>query len=96
MGKELLTLSAGPDALTDVAFSADGTRLATGGFDWKARMSHTCRSDTLARFLLLCYIDARSQEELGSRHQFHGRVAQLVRAPPLQGGGRRFESCPAH
>ena len=25
-----------------------------------------------------------------------GRVAQLVRAPPLQGGGRRFESCPAH
>lgn len=25
-----------------------------------------------------------------------GRVAQLVRAPPLQGGGRKFESCPAH
>ncbi len=25
-----------------------------------------------------------------------GRIAQLVRAPPLQGGGRRFESCSAH
>ncbi len=25
-----------------------------------------------------------------------GRFAQLVRAPPLQGGGRRFESCTAH
>ena len=26
----------------------------------------------------------------------NGRLAQLVRAPPLQGGGRRFESCTAH
>ena len=25
-----------------------------------------------------------------------GRLAQLVRAPPLQGGGHRFESCTAH
>ena len=28
---------------------------------------------------------------------FHrGRLAQLVRAPALQAGGRRFESCTAH
>ncbi len=25
-----------------------------------------------------------------------GRLAQLVRAPALQAGGRRFESCTAH
>ena len=25
-----------------------------------------------------------------------GRLAQLARAPPLQGGGHRFESCNAH
>src|SRR5580692_9031386 len=27
---------------------------------------------------------------------FRGRLAQLVRAPALQAGGRRFESCTAH
>ena len=26
----------------------------------------------------------------------YGRLAQLVRAPALQAGGRRFESCTAH
>jgi hypothetical protein len=32
-----------------------------------------------------------------SRSQFaKGRLAQLVRAPALQAGGRRFESCTAH
>ena len=30
------------------------------------------------------------------RHQTHGRLAQLVRAPALQAGGRRFESYIAH
>ena len=27
---------------------------------------------------------------------YEGRLAQLVRAPALQAGGRRFESCTAH
>ncbi len=30
------------------------------------------------------------------RAAFEGRLAQLVRAPALQAGGRRFESCTAH
>src|ERR1700730_9537071 len=29
-------------------------------------------------------------------HEKDGRLAQLVRAPALQAGGRRFESCTAH
>ena len=29
-------------------------------------------------------------------NDFHGRIAQLVRAPLLHRGGRRFESCSAH
>ena len=28
--------------------------------------------------------------------EYEGRLAQLVRAPALQAGGRRFESCTAH
>src|ERR1700731_415536 len=28
--------------------------------------------------------------------RYQGRLAQLVRAPALQAGGRRFESCTAH
>jgi hypothetical protein len=28
--------------------------------------------------------------------KYNGRLAQLVRAPALQAGGRRFESCTAH
>jgi hypothetical protein len=31
-----------------------------------------------------------------SREGKEGRLAQLVRAPALQAGGRRFESCTAH
>src|SRR5208283_2965258 len=31
-----------------------------------------------------------------NRCEQHGRLAQLVRAPALQAGGRRFESCTAH
>jgi hypothetical protein len=30
------------------------------------------------------------------RNGSEGRLAQLVRAPALQAGGRRFESCTAH
>src|SRR5689334_16751705 len=30
------------------------------------------------------------------RGAYDGRLAQLVRAPALQAGGRRFESCTAH
>src|SRR5580704_541249 len=30
------------------------------------------------------------------RQRYEGRLAQLVRAPALQAGGRRFESCTAH
>src|SRR5579859_5755261 len=33
---------------------------------------------------------------LQSRGSYEGRLAQLVRAPALQAGGRRFESCTAH
>jgi hypothetical protein len=36
---------------------------------------------------------------LSARHSSpkpEGRLAQLVRAPALQAGGRRFESCTAH
>ena len=31
-----------------------------------------------------------------SSPRFEGRLAQLVRAPALQAGGRRFEPCTAH
>ena len=34
--------------------------------------------------------------ECASRGVCDGRLAQLVRAPALQAGGRRFESCTAH
>src|SRR5246127_2828321 len=30
------------------------------------------------------------------KHEQRGRLAQLVRAPALQAGGRRFEPCTAH
>ena len=33
---------------------------------------------------------------LESEKPCSGRLAQLVRAPALQAGGRRFESCTAH
>ena len=33
---------------------------------------------------------------LQTAQAFRGRLAQLVRAPALQAGGRRFESCTAH
>ena len=33
---------------------------------------------------------------LGMRVKTSGRLAQLVRAPALQAGGRRFEPCTAH
>ena len=32
----------------------------------------------------------------GVAQRYEGRLAQLVRAPALQAGGRRFESCTAH
>jgi hypothetical protein len=35
-------------------------------------------------------------ETVGFRVPPSGRLAQLVRAPALQAGGRRFESCTAH
>jgi hypothetical protein len=36
------------------------------------------------------------QFQVGIMQKEHGRLAQLVRAPPLQGGGRWFESNTAH
>src|SRR5271168_5363011 len=36
------------------------------------------------------------REMVSQRHKYEGRLAQLVRAPALQAGGRRFESCTAH
>src|ERR1700675_2651556 len=35
-------------------------------------------------------------KRMGDRIRYEGRLAQLVRAPALQAGGRRFESCTAH
>src|SRR5438445_4097648 len=40
---------------------------------------------------------SRAEGEKGSvTRRSEGRLAQLVRAPALQAGGRRFESCTAH
>ena len=45
-----------------------------------------------SRFLA-CPFDLRADAAIISGV---GRLAQLVRAPPLHGGGHRFESCTAH
>jgi WD40 repeat protein len=37
-GEQWLTLTAGREPLTDVAFNLDGTRLATGGFEGRVRI----------------------------------------------------------
>ena len=37
-----------------------------------------------------------SAQVSGRKSVYEGRLAQLVRAPALQAGGRRFESCTAH
>ena len=37
-----------------------------------------------------------SDAALSVARRHEGRLAQLVRAPALQAGGRRFESCTAH
>ena len=39
---------------------------------------------------------SKSAMPCGSLRRAPGRLAQLVRAPALQAGGRRFESCTAH
>ena len=38
----------------------------------------------------------RKAKDLVAPGKHEGRLAQLVRAPALQAGGRRFESCTAH
>ena len=38
----------------------------------------------------------RGRSSLESMESFWGRLAQPVRAPALQAGGRRFEPCTAH
>jgi hypothetical protein len=40
--------------------------------------------------------DALTLPEPSGTMIMHGRLAQLVRAPALQAGGRRFEPCTAH
>ena len=46
-----------------------------------------CEAAVLTRSKASCTMSSAAQE---------GRLAQLVRAPALQAGGRRFESCTAH
>ena len=41
-------------------------------------------------------LDPVSHHATFCRAKLRGRLAQLVRAPALQAGGRRFESCTAH
>ncbi len=43
-----------------------------------------------------CPLQSDFEDFPGSCYNFYGRLAQLVRAPPLQGGGHRFDSCTAH
>jgi hypothetical protein len=43
-----------------------------------------------------CLPFSGSRAEVNSSETNRGRLAQLVRAPALQAGGRRFESCTAH
>ena len=65
----------------------------------KTRTSHLA----LDSIFLLMLLHA-AQKDLGSIRKWlwdngvakDGRLAQLVRAPALQAGGRRFESCTAH
>ncbi len=67
--------------LSPNASSRSNTSTSPGGYD-VSRLFHRCaRVDALRCFLY---------------DESVGRLAQLVRAPALQAGGRRFEPCTAH
>src|SRR6266566_10088859 len=67
--------------LSPNASSRSNTSTSPGGYD-VSRLFHRCaRVDALRSFLY---------------DESVGRLAQLVRAPALQAGGRRFEPCTAH
>ncbi len=67
--------------LSPNASSRSNTSTSPGGYD-VSRLFHRCaRVDAFRSFLY---------------DESVGRLAQLVRAPALQAGGRRFEPCTAH
>src|SRR5260370_18840147 len=67
--------------LSPIASFRSTTSTAPGGYDVSRLFQRRARVDALRSFLY---------------DESVGRLAQLVRAPALQAGGRRFEPCTAH
>src|SRR5216683_4593300 len=67
--------------LSPNASSRSNTSTSPGGYDVSRLFHRRARVDALRSFLY---------------DESVGRLAQLVRAPALQAGGRRFEPCTAH
>ena len=74
---------------------------STGSLDFGQYLSwiqqlHHAYGDREADAIARSEFDVLPSESFTWPIRMIGRLAQLVRAPALQAGGRRFESCTAH
>ena len=60
------------------------------------RLPHFRGSHILGSGQDACAFHAQQKARIENKPKKCGRLAQLVRAPALQAGGRRFEPCTAH
>ena len=70
--------------------STAATRSSDCSYSLNSRSAHD------SRVCSTNFAHVNSKTLLGADNTLRGRLAQLVRAPALQAGGRRFEPCTAH